>query len=411
MRILLASSSFAGGGITSYAHELINCYSEGNDFSVIIGNDEQSPIKKAGVKVYKYDCSDISFSNIRSIIKLINEEICPDVLISSCAKVIALALPYLNDSIKIITVSHSLKYIEADIAAFNYQYSDVVIALSNYNKEYLNKAFNIQDDNKVRVVYNFVNEYYGADGILEKKKQNKDVSIVFPGGAAASKAPEIVVQVLNRLLDTDLRFKFYWLGSTSIHLIRYFPIFPNKDIIDIVKTDDRVLFTGKVPREEAEEIMANADIILSPSRREGCPISLIEAMRVGVIPIVSDYENANREIVREGVNGFVVNHNDINLFVTIIKEVILDKDKYYLVYDKAKETYQKELCYDVWKRKMNELIHRSRVLHRKRDRILNQREYNRSMRKFIRMQKRDNILFLIQEPVPLLLRLQKYKKK
>ena len=121
MKILLASSSFAGGGITSYAHELINCYSEGNDFSVIIGNDEQCPIIKTGVKVYKYNCSDISFSNIRSIIKLINEEICPDILISSCAKVIALALPYLNDSIKIITVSHSLKYIEADIAAFNYQ--------------------------------------------------------------------------------------------------------------------------------------------------------------------------------------------------------------------------------------------------------------------------------------------------
>ena len=110
MKVVLATSSFKGGGITSYAHELINCYSKGNSFSVIIGDDSQNPINRDGVAIYKYDCSDLSFANICNIIKLINEEIKPDILIASCAKAISLALPYLNNNIKVIAVSHSLKY-------------------------------------------------------------------------------------------------------------------------------------------------------------------------------------------------------------------------------------------------------------------------------------------------------------
>lgn len=410
MRILLCSSSFAGGGITSYAQELINCYSEGNEFSVIIGNDDQNPIKKEGVKVYKYNCSDISFENVSRIVQLINEKIQPDILISSCAKALSIALPYLNNDIKVITVSHSLKYIEADMAAFNYEYTDVVIALSDYNKAYLDKTFSIKDKHKVQVVYNFVKEHQQAKQLLSDKKENKLVNIVFPGGAAASKTPEIVVDVLNRLLETNLDFKFYWMGSTGIHLIKYFPFFAKRDVKNLVKKDSRVIFTGRVPRKEAEDIIANADIFLSPSRREGCPMSLIEAMRVGTISIVSDYDNANKEIIKNGINGFVIEHSDIDKFVDTIQNIITNKNQYLSIYDKSVETYFKELHFDVWKKKMDEIIFSSNVSHKKRKGKINQKDYQKIFRMFDKMLKKDNFLFLIQEPLPLLFRFQKYKK-
>ena len=408
MKIVLASSSFAGGGITSYAHELINSYSNGNDFSVIIGDDDQNPITKEGVKVYKYDCSNLSYTNVCNIVKLINEEIKPDILIASCAKVIALAIPYLNDDIKIVTVSHSLKYIEADVAAFNNPYTDVVIALSDFNKTYLDKAFKINDKDRVKVVYNFVRECPEADSLLRKKKQRKEINVVFPGGAAASKSPEIVAQVANRLLETNLDFKFYWLGSTSIHLIKYFPFLSKKDIHDIVKNDSRLVFTGKVPRSEAERIIASTDVFLSPSRREGCPMSLIEAMRVGVIPIVADFDNANKEIVKDGENGFVVGRNDIDRFVTLIKEIALDKGRFYPIYDHAVETYNNELSYRVWKKKMDEIIFNTDIAHIPRMKEIKKTVYDRDLRRFKRMSLKDNILFLMQEPVPLLFKLQRF---
>lgn len=410
MKILLASSSFAGGGITSYAHEIINCYSEGNDFSVIIGDDKQNPIVKERVKVYKYDCSDISYENISRIVTLINDTIQPDVLIVSCAKALAVALPYLNNSIKVITVSHSLKYIEADIAAFNYKYADVVIALSNFNKIYLDNTFGITDNKKVRVVYNFVKEHQQAKKLLSDKKVNKLVNIVFSGGAAASKTPEIVVDVLNHLLDTNLDFNFYWLGNTSIHLIKYFPFFKKRDIQNLVKKDKRVIFTGKVPRNDAEDIISKTDIFLSPSRREGCPMSLIEAMRIGTIPIVSDYDNANKEIIKNGINGFVIDHRNIDRFVEVIMSIITNKNDYFNIYDKAVETYFDELHFDVWKKKMDEILFSSSISHTDRMGKINQKDYNKNTSKFKKLQKKNNLLFLIQEPLPLLFKFQKYKK-
>lgn len=410
MKILLASSSFSGGGITSYAHEIINNYSIDNDFSVIIGNDDQNPITKEGIKVYKYNCSDISFENISRIVQLINDEIKPDVLISSCAKAISIALPYLNNNIKVITVSHSLKYIEADVAAFNYEYADVVIALSNYNKTYLDRSFSIKDNQKVKVVYNFVNEHPKAQLLMSNKKERQSVNIVFPGGAAASKTPEIIVDVLNRLVDTDLDFKFYWLGSTSFHLIKYFPFFRKRDIKDIVKNDKRVIFTGKVARKEAEEIIADADIFLSPSRREGCPISLIEAMRIGTIPVVSDYDNANKEIIKNGINGFVIEHYDIDKFVDTIQNIITNKNQYLSIYDRSVETYFKELHFNVWKKNMDEIVFSSNTSHRERLEKVNKKNYIKNYRQFRKMQKKNNLLFLIQEPLHLLFKFQKFKR-
>lgn len=410
MKILLCSSSFAGGGITSYAHELINCYSEGNEFSVMVGNDDQNPITKEGVKVYKYDCSDLSYDNICSIVHVINDIIQPDVLISSCAQALSLALPYLSNNIKVITISHSLKYIEADMAAFNNKYTDVVIALSDFNKKYLDKTFGITDNQKVQVVYNFVKEHPQAQLLLENKKNRKSVTIVFPGGVAASKTPEIVVKTLNRLIDTNLDFKFYWLGSTTFHLIKYFPFFTRKDIRNLIKKDDRVVFTGKIPRKDAEDIIANADVFLSPSRREGCPMSLIEAMRVGSIPIVSDYNNANKEIIKNNINGFVIGRHNISKFVDIIKNIITNKIQFSSIYDKSVETYFNELHFNVWKKKMDKILLSSHSLNINRNQLLNKKEYNKNYRKYKKLQKKNSLLFLIQEPLPLLFKFQTYKK-
>ncbi len=48
-----------------------------------------------------------------------------------------------------------------------------------------------------------------------------------------------------------------------------------------------------------------ADVLLLPSRYEGLPLILIEALATGVVPIVADC-GAVREVVRDGENGFVV---------------------------------------------------------------------------------------------------------
>lgn len=169
MNILFVSSSFHGGGISAYALEVINCFKAVHNISVIIGDDSRSPL--TGVKVYHYETKNTSFDNACKILNLIVNDIKPDVIINSFGVVIPLIIPYLPDSIKVISVSHSLRYNEADVAGINAKYADHVIALSNYNAKYLKKTFHI-DDHKISVLYNCVEDELKADtSSIEQKRK------------------------------------------------------------------------------------------------------------------------------------------------------------------------------------------------------------------------------------------------
>lgn len=369
MKILLASSSFKGGGISSYAHEVINNYFKGNDFYIIVGNDANMPITNSSVKVFHYECEDISFLNLKSILKFINDEIKPDLILSNNASAITLLAPYFNDDIRIITLSHSLKYIEADKSAFNQKYIDKIIAASSqYNKAYLHKKFRIKDIQKIDVLYNFVEEYPNASLLREQKKRGKEeIMLLFPGGGHPSKSPDIVLNVLRKLLKTNLSFKFYWTGSTYIFLSRFFPFFRLKDIKDLLPKDKRLIFTGRLPkRQDIINLYAKSNIFFTPSRREGCPISLIEAMRVGTISIVADYQNGNKEIIRNCYNGFVINHKCIDEFVKTITNIINNHEDYIYIYDNSYKTYKEILSYPVWKSKMDNIVYNPVLNHVKR---------------------------------------------
>lgn len=382
MKILLASSSFGGGGITSYALELIDKYSVGNDFYVMLGSDKKHPINNKNVKVIYQNMSDISIDNLKKTVEIINNEIKPNIVINSFAKVISLISPYLNDNIKLITVSHSLKYIEAELAGMNSKYVDKIIALSHSGKRYISKRFSIKDTDNISVIYNFVGEHPQAKKYRMEKMANKTINIVYPGGCAGSKTPELVIKVLSELQKTDLNFKFYWMGGNYVHLSRHFPFLGVNDIRDFVKKDERIVFTGKIPREEANEIISNANIFFSPSRREGCPMSLIEAMRVGAICIVSDFPIANKEIIKDGVNGYEIPHKNIQGFVERIKDIIENHSKYSHIYDNSYKTYYEELRYENWKKQMDDIINNPNTSHAARHKRISEAKLKFDVLKF-----------------------------
>jgi glycosyltransferase involved in cell wall biosynthesis len=59
---------------------------------------------------------------------------------------------------------------------------------------------------------------------------------------------------------------------------------------------DRIRFAGFVTRAELLEILYSADVFLSIPKSDGAPTSLLEAMAIGLFPLVSDIV-ANREWV------------------------------------------------------------------------------------------------------------------
>lgn len=380
MKILLVNPSFKGGGITSYAHEVIRCFSKISDFSVMLGDDSQNPIMNNSVKVYKIDSSDLSYGNVSKALDLINNVILPEVIISSNSKLIAILLPYLLDSIKVISICHSTGSSETEIAGYNHAYCDHIVALSEYAKERIIKRYHLKSGEKITSIPSQVAETPNAELLIEEKIKSKTKKIVYLGGGNGIKSPDLVTKVVRELIKTDLDFEFYWVGNPRPPMHKLSLL---KSLKQLIPKDRRVTFTGQVSRAEALNYTSMADIYLLPSRREGCAISLLEAMRVGAVLLVAEYNISNKEIVTEAKNGYVINHHNIKEYVQTIRDLIEGKKDIEQLYWNSYNYYKNNFTESVWADRMMHVLELP-ANHQKRDKVISENEINRSAKRLLR---------------------------
>lgn len=72
-----------------------------------------------------------------------------------------------------------------------------------------------------------------------------------------------------------------------------------------------VKFLGTLANDRVLEIFEQSDVFILTSEFEGLPVSLLEAMGRGCIPVVTDVRSGIPELVQNGVNGFRVSVGDI----------------------------------------------------------------------------------------------------
>jgi glycosyltransferase involved in cell wall biosynthesis len=71
-----------------------------------------------------------------------------------------------------------------------------------------------------------------------------------------------------------------------------------------------VSFTGAVKYADVPAVLAQHDIFLLASDYEGLPLSLLEAMGCGLVPVVSDLKSGIPEVV-DSINGILVPVDDV----------------------------------------------------------------------------------------------------
>ena len=67
---------------------------------------------------------------------------------------------------------------------------------------------------------------------------------------------------------------------------------------------DRINFTGWTAPEDVPKLMSQHDVFLFPTKYEGNPIALIEAMASGCVPVASRLPGVTDWIIEDGVSGF-----------------------------------------------------------------------------------------------------------
>ena len=87
---------------------------------------------------------------------------------------------------------------------------------------------------------------------------------------------------------------------------------------------DAILFLGH--RDDVADLLAAADLFVLPSRFEGLPLAVLEAMAAG-LPVVSTRVGGTDEVVLEGLTGRLVQPGDNHELAGAIVDIVSDPEK------------------------------------------------------------------------------------
>ena len=177
--------------------------------------------------------------------------------------------------------------------------------------------------------------------------------IVYIGRLEYVKAPHLLLFAFKKVIKHFPESLLIIVGSGKLYhkLI---------NICKKLKLDNKVLFTGPLPREKALLFLRASDLLVLPSFSEGFPLVILEAMAAQTPVIVSDFEGVT-EYIRDGIDGLLVKRGDIKDLSRKVIAVLSDKKlRKQLIYN----AYKKVKKYD-WKRIALELLkHYSNCLTR-----------------------------------------------
>ncbi len=114
---------------------------------------------------------------------------------------------------------------------------------------------------------------------------------------------------------------------------------PNFNIIDSIihsdKLEENVFLRGEV--DNIEEYIQNADIYVHSAKKEAFGLVMVEAMAAG-LPCVALDAIGNRDIIKNGINGYILPKPDVEMFAAKIIDLINDEKKYNTISENAIET-------------------------------------------------------------------------
>ncbi len=104
------------------------------------------------------------------------------------------------------------------------------------------------------------------------------------------------------------------------------------------QTTDRVRWLGRLDPLELANVYAEADVFVLPTRAEGFPVALLEAMSAGLVPVVSDIASGVPEVVEDGVTGLRPAVGDIAGFASAIATLSQERDRLEAMSRAARQT-------------------------------------------------------------------------
>lgn len=136
------------------------------------------------------------------------------------------------------------------------------------------------------------------------------------------------------------------------------------DIVCELRLADDVIFLGE--RQDIPDLLNAMDIFVLSSVHEGLPLSIVEAMYMGV-PVISTDTGGVSEIISNGVNGILVSPGDPDSLSDAIADLLNNSEKSRLLAKSAKDIVSSKFDPNIYINKLNSLY--EEILKKKRGKL------------------------------------------
>ncbi|MCK5124887.1 MAG: glycosyltransferase family 4 protein [candidate division Zixibacteria bacterium] len=140
-------------------------------------------------------------------------------------------------------------------------------------------------------------------GVASREYINGPTKFIFTKLFLANYAPDLILKAFARALPE--------MPQASLRMIGGGPMFDQLvDLRHELGIDNHVSIEDFIPHRDASQAIREADIMLMPSHNESFGVAAVEAASFG-IPVIATNVGGIPEVVRDKVNGLLINPGDV----------------------------------------------------------------------------------------------------
>lgn len=213
------------------------------------------------------------------------------------------------------------------------------IVLSEREKEVLSQRFSPKS------VYILPNCVELGENVVRTNASNVP-TIGYLGRITESKGMNELLEACKALNAENIPYKLKIAGAED----------KNKSYIETFKKEigSNFEYVGIISGQVKKEFLKSIDIFVLPSYFEGLPVSLLESMSYGAVPVVTPVGSIP-EVVKNGINGLLVECHSIdsifNAIIRLLKEDLLRNE----MSKAARTTIEKQFNPSLYFEKLNKL--------------------------------------------------------